>query len=366
MGQPVSDESQSPSEKPHEPTPRKLQQAREKGDIVRSTDLNSAVMFLGILLASGLLAMALFEALGRLTQISLGRADALSEQLLQPGGFPVATAVFLPPFLVLAAIIAVPAVLLILSLVAQRGFVFAPSKLEPKLSKISPISNAKQKFGIEGLFQFAKSAAKLIIVSVLLGLFLWARFDLILGSIKAEPGQILGLLGRMCLEFIAVVTALSLLIGVVDWSWEWAQLLRKNRMTRQELQDEMKTSEGDPTFKQERRQRAQAIASNQMMKDVPSADVIVVNPTHYAVALKWDRQSGQVPVCVAKGVDEVAAQIRTTGIEAGVPIFSDPPTARALHASVEIGAMIEPDHYRAVAAAIRFADAIRRRAGTPR
>jgi flagellar biosynthetic protein FlhB len=358
----MSDENQSAGDKPHEATPRKLEQAREKGEIVRSTDLNAAVMFVGVLLAGWLFAPALLDALGRLTQITLGHADPLSELLLQPGSFAVASAVLLPPLLVSAALVGVPALLIILSLIAQRGFVFAPSKLEPKLSRISPVSNAKQKFGMEGLFQFAKSSAKLVIVSVLLGAYLWARSDMILGSVQAAPGQVLGLIGRMSLEFIAVVTALSLLIGAIDWSWEWAQLMRRNRMTRQELQDEIKSSEGDPAFKQERRQRAHSIATNQMMADVPKADVIVVNPTHYAVALKWDRSRGQVPVCVAKGVDEVAARIRTIGIEAGVPIFSDPPTARALHATVEIGAPIEPDHYRAVAAAIRFADAIRRRA----
>lgn len=359
----MSEEEQNPADKPHEATPRKLEKSREKGEIVRSTDLNSAVMFLGVLLAGGLLAQGLFEVLGRMTQIALGRADPLSEILLAPGSFAVATAVFMPPLLFATAAMAVPAVLLILALVAQRGIVFAPSKLELKLSRISPISNAKQKFGMEGLFQFAKSSAKLIIVSFLLGAFLWARADVILGSIRAEPGQVLGLIGRLTLEFIAVVTGLSLLIGAIDWSWEWGQLRRRNRMTRQELQDEAKASEGDPTMKQERRQRGQAIASNQMMSDVPTADVIVVNPTHYAVALKWDRSSGQVPVCVAKGVDEIAARIRSIGIEAGVPIFSDPPTARALYASIDIGHSIEPDHYRAVAAAIRFADAIRRRAG---
>lgn len=362
----MSEENQSPGEKPHDATPHKLEQAREKGEIVRSTDLNAAVMFFGVLLAGGLLANSLFESLGRLTQITLGQADPLSRQMLQPGGFPVTTAVFLPPLLAAAAVMVVPGVLIVMSLIAQRGFVFAPSKLEPKLSRISPISNAKQKYGPEGLFQFAKSSAKLIIVSILLGAFLWARVDVILGSVRAEPGQILAMIGRMSLEFIAVVTGLSLLIGVLDWSWEWSQLLKRNRMTRQELQDETKSSEGDPTFKQERRQRAQAIATNQMMGDVPTADVIVVNPTHYAVALKWDRNRGHVPVCVAKGVDEVAARIRTAGIEAGVPIFSDPPTARALHATVEIGDTIQPDHYRAVAAAIRFADAIRRRAGATR
>jgi len=152
---------------------------------------------------------------------------------------------------------------------------------------------------------------------------------------------------------------MAAMIGAVDWMWEWAQHQLKNRMSRQDLMDETKSSEGDPQMKQQRRSRAQAIATNQMLADVPKADVVIVNPTHFAVALRWDRVGGDVPVCVAKGVDEIASSIRAAAAEAGVPVFSDPPTARSLHASVEIGAQIQPDHFRAVAAAIRFADMMR-------
>ena len=133
-------------------------------------------------------------------------------------------------------------------------------------------------------------------------------------------------------------------------------------MSRKELTDESKDAEGDPYMKQKRRQKGQEIASKQMIQDVPNADVVIVNPTHYAVALKWSRLPGDVPVCVAKGVDEIAARIREKAQESAVPIHSDPPTARALHAVVEIGQEIPPENYRAVAAAIRFADEIRRKA----
>jgi flagellar biosynthetic protein FlhB len=115
-------------------------------------------------------------------------------------------------------------------------------------------------------------------------------------------------------------------------------------------------------MKQERRQRAYDIAMNQMMADIPEADVVIVNPTHYAVALKWDRARGTAPKCVAKGVDEIAAKIREIAAEHGVALHSDPPTARAIHATVEIGDEIRPEHYRAVAAAIRFAEAMRKKA----
>jgi flagellar biosynthetic protein FlhB len=115
-------------------------------------------------------------------------------------------------------------------------------------------------------------------------------------------------------------------------------------------------------MRQQRRQRGYDIATNRMMNDVPKADVVIVNPRHVAVALRWDRGAGGAPVCVAKGVDEVALRIRAVAMEAGVPIRQDPPTARALHATVTIGEEIPPAHYRPVAAAIRFADAVRRRA----
>jgi len=362
MGAAMSQEGESPGDKPYDATPRKMEQAREKGEIVRSADLNTAVVYGGFLLFGALLAPWIFETTGRLTQVSLDDADRLGRLMLAPDGSKVAFAVMWPAMQATAAILIAPALLLCLALIAQRGFVFSPDKLAPKLSRISPITNAKNKYGPEGLFQFSKSAAKLIIVSGLLAIYLWGRAENMLNAIHATPGQILALTGRLMLEFVAVFFGLSLLIGAVDWAWEWRQLLHRNRMSHQDLKDETKSSEGDPALKQARRQRGQLIATNRMMTDVPGADVVLVNPTHYAVALKWTRANGQVPICVAKGVDEVAARIRGIAAEHGVPVFSDPPTARALHATLEIGDPIAPDQFRAVAAAIRFADAIRKRA----
>jgi flagellar biosynthetic protein FlhB len=355
-------EDQSPSDKPYEATPHKLDEARKKGQIVRSADMNTAINYGGFLLAAVLVTPWAVDALGRQMQVLLGEAHEIAPLLLAPGGTALAAGLMWPPVAVTALAALVPAALVVVALFAQRAILFTPSNLAPKLSRISPVSNAKQKFGPEGLFQFAKSAVKLAVVSGLLALYLLVRADPILASLYADPGQILLALGRLTLEFLTVVTVLALLIGAVDWMWEWTQHQLKNRMTRQELVDETKSSEGDPHMKQQRRSRAQAIAMNQMLADVPKADVVVVNPTHYAVALRWDRAGGGVPVCVAKGVDESARRIREVAAEAGVPVFSDPPTARSLHATVEIGAPIQPDQFRAVAAAIRFADLMRDKA----
>jgi flagellar biosynthetic protein FlhB len=133
-------------------------------------------------------------------------------------------------------------------------------------------------------------------------------------------------------------------------------------MSRKEVMDEYKESEGDPHFKAARRQRAQDIATNRMLADVEGADVVIVNPTHYAVALRWDRGKGGAPVCVAKGVDEIARVIRERAALHGVPVHSDPPAARSIYAAVELGQEIRIEHFRAVAAAIRFADAMRKKA----
>ena len=355
-------EEQSPSDKPHDPTPHKLEEARRKGQIVRSADLNTAVSSAGFLIVAGLATPWAVDDLGGLMQVLLGQADRLAPQLLAPGGLSLAGGLMMPALTTTLVAGLVPAGLVLAVLIAQRGLLVTAANLEPRLSRISPIAIAGQKFGAQGLFQFAKSTVKLGLVSALLALYLTARGDAILMTLYADPGQILVALGRLGFEFLVVVTLLAATVGVVDWLWEWAQHRRQNRMTRQELMDEARASEGDPHLKQQRRSRAQAIATNQMLSDVPKADVIVVNPTHYAVALRWDRARGGVPICVAKGVDEIARRIREVAAEAGVPVFSDPPTARSLHAMVEIGAPIRPDHFRAVAAAIRFADLIRAKA----
>jgi flagellar biosynthetic protein FlhB len=167
---------------------------------------------------------------------------------------------------------------------------------------------------------------------------------------------------HLLLRFLALVFAVWLALGAVDYLWQRAQHHHRNRMSHQEMRDELKQSEGDPHAKGERRRRGREIASNHMLDNVASASVVIVNPTHFAVALKWSPQSLGAPVCVAKGVDEIAARIRERARAAGVPIHSDPVTARALFASVKLDSEVRPEHYAAVAAAIRFAETMRARA----
>jgi flagellar biosynthetic protein FlhB len=208
---------------------------------------------------------------------------------------------------------------------------------------------------------FAQSAGKLVLVSLLLGLFMVRHADIILMSMHLTPGQSSAAMLQILMDFLFLILLIAVVIGAGDYFWQINLHSFRNRMSRKELMDEMKDSEGDPMVKHQRRQRGQEIANNRMLQDVARADVIIVNPTHYAVALKWQRSDRTAPICLAKGVDEIATRIREKAAESGVPMHSDPTTARALHATVEIGAPIRPEHYRAVAAAIRFSEAMRKR-----
>jgi flagellar biosynthetic protein FlhB len=257
----------------------------------------------------------------------------------------------------------IPAGLSFLTVLAQRGWAPSPGKIRPRLSRIDPIQNAKNKYGASGLFEFAKSFAKLLAFSTGLGLYLGLRSDDMLATLHGSPVMAATVMGRMLTELLAVIVLIAVGIGIIDMLWQRADFLRRQRMSHREVREELKRSEGDPHLKQARQQRARGRAMSQGLADVPDADVVIVNPTHVAIALKWSRAPGSAPVCVAKGVDHVALAIRDCANEHGVPVRHDPPTARALHASTEIGQEIDPDHYRVVAAAIRFSEKMRRKAG---
>lgn len=355
-------DSEDPSDKSFEATPQKLLEARKKGDIAKSNDLLTAAAYFGLLVAFLTMGADSLAHVGTAMMTLIDQSDNLAPLFFD--GRAAAPAGGLMQALIwgMAPIFALPAIGVVLALFAQQAWVFAPSKLEPKLNRISIIANAKNKFGRDGLFEFLKSFLKLLIFSACLALFIRVWLPQMIGVLQTNPQTAIALLAKICTGFLSVVVVVSGIIGGIDALWQHASHMRKNRMSRKEVTDENKESEGDPHLKQERRQRALTASQNQMMKEVPTADVIIVNPTHYAVALKWSRLPGEAPVCVAKGVDEIAATIRRIGSEAGVPIHSDPPTARALHASVEIGDQIRHEDYAPVAAAIQFAENMRRRA----
>ena len=350
-------------EKSHDATPERIDKARREGDVAQSRDLNAAVSYLGFYLAlailgasaAGKISFSLSKVLHHpedVANLAFGAnrsADLMLTLLMQ-------SVMGVAPFFLL------PALATLGGLFAQRAIAFSLSKIKPKMSRLSPVSNAKKKYGPEGLVEFGKNSVKLLFVFILFGFFFAQRFASLPIEARLPVTALPGTLLNEGVLFVGVIVLFSVAIASIDLPWSRYQHAKRLRMTYEELKKESKESEGDPDMKRSRRQRAQDVASNTMLRDVKDADVVIVNPTHYAIALQWQREKGRAPICVAKGVDELAGRIREVASIAGVPIKSDPPTARAIHASVEIGEEIKREHYAAVAAAIHFADVIKAKA----
>lgn len=350
------------SEKPFEATPRKLEEARKRGEFPISQDLVTFGVYLAVLAAGVFVGLWSATATGAALVPFLSSPDILALHVFSENGRHAFSAL-LSQFVGGISVWFILPFLFALCIGFLQGAVHFPmQKAAPKLNRISIIKNAKQKYGSDGLFNFAKSTFKLLIYGTFVAYLFRSEMETIVNMSALPLAEVLRLSVSLCFKFLVASTIIISAISIVDFFWQRSQFLRRQRMSLKELKDELKESEGDPYTRQARRQRAQDIATNQMLSDVPKADVIVVNPEHFAVALAWERSKGTAPVCVAKGVDEIAARIREIADENGVPIFRDPPTARALFASVELGEEIPVDHYQAIAAAIRFADEIREKA----
>jgi flagellar biosynthetic protein FlhB len=353
------------TEKSHDPSQKRLDDARERGEIAYSADLTTAASYGGFIIVALGFGTPVLMTFGTGLSVLLDQADSLSADMFGANPEPLFGRLFLDSAVALAPWLGVPAAFAMLAVIAQQGLVFAGTKLVPKLSRISPLAALKHKFGLTGWVEFIKSLLKLGLYAAVIGFYLIGRLPELINTVHLSPGLATQALGEIVTGILVVVFLIAATLGVFDLVWQRIDHIRKNRMSRQELIEEMKDSDGDPHVKQQRRQRGYSIAMNQMLADVPKANVVIVNPTHYAVALSWDPKNRRAPVCVAKGTDEIAARIREIAAEHAIPIQSDPPTARALFAQTEIGQEIARDHYRAVAAAIRFADRIRNKAARP-
>ncbi|MCA8927216.1 MAG: flagellar biosynthesis protein FlhB [Alphaproteobacteria bacterium] len=349
-----SDDDQS-QPKTFDPTPRQLDRAREQGDVVQSRDLHTFALY--VMLAVVLLAAAdpLVRGIGSAAMGPLWHADMADRLKAYPDFAALVRAVAAavgPWWLALLAILAVGP---LVSLWGQRAVVFAGGNIQPKLSRISPIQNARNKYGPKGLVEFLKSMVKLGAVVAITAAVLTPFIHASPSYTGLAPGFLGGILHRELVSVVLGVTGLYAAFGAIDYLWQRHLFIAKHRMTRKDMEDEQKETEGNPHMKGKRRDRAVAIASNRMLFDTRSASVLVVNPEHYAVALKWQRGQGGAPVCVAKGVDHLALALRKVAKAHRVPIFRDPPLARLLHGSMEVGEEVDERHYQAVAVAIRFA-----------
>ena len=356
----MSEDKNEGQEKTLEASEQKLRKAREKGDIVQSTELNTVMMYLGICLAAIMMGSLVGNRIITVLASMWEYPERVAGGLLMGEGEGVKAWFFGKVIFAITPFFLFPAVLVIVSLIAQQSVVFSLSKIQPKLNKLSIIANAKKKYGLGGMGEFLKSFAKLVVILVIAGYFFYKEYE-IFPAYAGMPAQLLpGLMVKKGLELMLYVIIGASFIAAIDYPAKWIRHRQKMRMSVQEMRDEYKESEGDPYQKQKRRQKAEEIAKTTMLQDVTSASVVIVNPTHYSIALVWDREAGEAPKCVAKGLDHMAFRIRERAKMSGVPIHENPPCARALYATTEIGDIIPREQYAAVAAAIHFADKITR------
>lgn len=350
------------AEKSFEPTQKRLDDARRRGEVAQSADLVTAASYGGLVLAAWAFGAGSLLALGGRFETLLAQAAPFADQAFGGDARPLWGAVLGGTALLVLPWVLGPAILALLASLAQGSLVVAPERLRPRLSRLSPLSQIKQRFGRDGLIEFLKGLLKVLLYGTVLGLTLARATPDLVGLVRATPAQATAVLLGLTLGLLLQVTLVAAGLGLADLVWQRLAFRRRQMMTRREVTEEMKESEGDPHMKQVRRQKGVDLATRQMLAEVPKASVVLVNPTHYAVALRWDRATGGAPVLVAKGVDEVAARIRERAMAAGIPVRRDPPTARAIYASVEIGQEVLRPEWRAVAAAIRFAERMRARA----
>ena len=241
----------------------------------------------------------------------------------------------------------------------QHKLVWSFDSLTPKLSKVSPLAGLKRQFSMQALANFAKGLLKLALVGSVLTALMWPERLHMEALVYTDPVALMPFISALALKLMGTVVAMLAVVAAGDYLFQYRQWYNKQKMSLRELKEEFKQSEGDPTVKGKLKQMRQARMRKRMIAAVPKASVIITNPTHFAVALQYERGMA-APICVAKGVDGLALKIREIAAEHRIPIVENPPLARALHATVEIDQVIPPDHYKAVAEVIGYVMRLRR------
>lgn len=345
-------EDQDDSQKTEEPTQRRLDEAREKGQVAKSQEVSHWLMILAFTIVVGFMAQSLVVGLGQTLVPLIEQSYAIRLDRPTVNGLLADTA-----WRLAGTLLPVMGILLVAAALAgivQNGFLLSGESVAPKLEKLSLLKGLKRLFSLRSIAEFAKGIAKLAIVAAVMAAILWPERNAIPNLATLTAGQFLEELRSLSFRLLIAVLSVMTIIAGLDYLFQKLQHLKQLRMSKQELKDEFKQTEGDPTVKARLRQIRTERARRRMMAAVPEADVVVTNPTHYAVALKYEAASMEAPKVVAKGADFVAQKIRELARENKVPLVENPPLARALYGTVELDQEVPPEHYKAVAAVIGY------------
>ncbi len=345
---------QGTGEKTEKATPKKREDARKRGQVLKSAEVNTAVttaamfgaLFLfggGIISGMTEVLKSVFERMGEVRE-DVGIADMSSFV----GDIVWRFVMILAPILIVAVVVGAVANLM------QVGFMFSGESLKPKFSKINPLQGFKRIFSMRSLVEMLKAIIKITVVGVLVYNEYMDYFDSFPGLMDVTVGQAAGEIVSICfsLAFKAILALVG--IGLVDYLYQWWEYEKNLKMTKEEVKQEYKQQEGDPQIKGRRREKARQMSMMRMMQSLPKADVVITNPTHYAVALRYNEAEAPAPVVVAKGKDFVAQKIKEKARELGVEIVENKPVAQALYAACDIGHKIPDDMFAAVAEILAY------------
>jgi len=343
----MAEDPQGGGEKTEDASSRKIDKAREEGQVAKSTEVPAVfVLMAGVLalysfahvmyniLAAVITDNFVFDSVPLLNDVAAVRLLFDSTQSLFFTLIPLLAAVFIAAFL---------------SNIFQVGFVISWKAIEPKISRIDPIKGFTQKFSSRAMAEFLKSILKIIIISVVTYMVVKSRLEEIVRLYDHSMGEIIICILKISMEIFIKVILVMLLLAVLDFAFQKWKFMEDQKMTKQEVKDEHKQTDGDPQVKSRIRQLQAAAARKRMMSDIPDADVVVTNPTHLAVAIKYDGLSMDAPKVVAKGAGAVAANIRRVANESGVPLVENKELARNLYKMVDIGQEVPTELFQAVA-----------------
>jgi len=343
-------------ERTEDPTQKRLDDALERGDVAKSQEVNTWFM-----IAGATLVLSNFSGSFGDLQTPLRNIIANSWMIHVDG--PGLLTLMKNLEYVLFAALGLPILMLIIAAIAgnmlQHRLVWSAESLTPKFSKISPMAGAKRIFGKQALANFAKGLFKVTALGAVMTAILWPERHRLESMLRFDPAAVLGVTVSLTVHLMGAVVAMLAVVAIADYFFQYRQWYERQKMSLREMKDEFKQSEGDPHIKGRIRQLRQQRMKKRMMAAVPKASVIITNPTHYSVALSYERGM-PAPICVAKGVDLIALKIREVAGEHNIPIVENVPLARALYANVEIDEEIPVEHYHAVAEIIGYVMGMRR------
>jgi flagellar biosynthetic protein FlhB len=345
------------TEKTEDPTQKRLDEALKRGDVVKSQEVNTWFIIAGATLVMSAFSGSMSSELSATMRGLIANAHNISVD------GPALPRLFQKIGVEMIAAIAIPFLLLMLAALGgnliQHKLVWSIEALAPKLSKISPAAGFKRLFSAQALANFAKGLVKLVLIGTVLTVLMWPERGRIMALERADPVTVLPLAQSLAMKLLAAVVAMMAVVAMADYLFQYRQWYERQKMSLRELKEEFKESEGDPVIKGKMKQVRNSRMRKRMIANVPKAAVIITNPTHYAVALQYERGM-EAPVCVAKGVDALALKIREVAGQHSIPIVENPPLARALHGTVEVDQVIPLEHYKAVAEVIGYVMRLRR------